>query len=245
MIADQMSPAQKSGLSGISGTTDATFLLRSCIDHHRRHKTSMYVLFMDVANAFGSLELGLIEKIISMTNIDPGIREWWIATTRGCSIHIKSGRNFSPRIPVTRGVAQGNTNSALTFNTIKNTVNLWVNHECVGYRLYGTSVPDLSYVDDEALLSDDFGDLQAMIRIHEQWSEYAALQYDVTKCAFICEEYWANRILSPRHNVLLCGQEIPQLAQDEKYRHLGLDQNFWASSWIRKPPMRGVDDLFS
>lgn len=157
----------------------------------------------------------------------------------------KSGRNFSPRIPVTRGVAQGNTNSALTFNTIKNTVNLWVNHECVGYRLYGTSVPDLSYVDDEALLSDDFGDLQAMIRIHEQWSEYAALQYDVTKCAFICEEYWANRILSPRHNVLLCGQEIPQLAQDEKYRHLGLDQNFWASSWIRKPPMRGVDDLFS
>ena len=35
-------------------------------------------------------------------------------------------------------------------------------------------------------------DLQAMIRIHEQWSEYAALLYNVTNCAFIREEYWAN-----------------------------------------------------
>ena len=64
-------------------------------------------------------------------------------------------------------------------------------------------------------------DLQAMIRIHKQWSEYAALLYNVTKCAFIREEYWANRILSLRHNVPLCGQEIPQLAQGEKYCHLG------------------------
>ena len=49
-------------------------------------------------------------------------------------------------------------------------------------------------MDEEALLSDDFFDLQAMIKIHEQWSEYASLKYDVTKCAFLCEEYWANRI---------------------------------------------------
>ena len=226
MVADQMSPAQKGGIPGVSGTTDATFLLRSCIDHHRRHKTNLYVLFMDVANAFGSLELGLIEKIISLTSTDAGTRGWWIDSTRGCSVHIKSGRNLSPRIHVTRGVAQGNTNSALTFNTIKNTVNLWVNHECVGYRLYDTSIPDLSYVDDEALLSGSIVDMQAMLRIHEQWSEYASLRYDVTKCAFICEEFWAGRILSPRHNVLLCGQEIPQLTQGETYRHLGLDQNF-------------------
>lgn len=101
-----------------------------------------------------------------------------------------------------------------------------MNDDCVGYRLYDTSVPDLSYVDDEALLSNEFFDIQAMIQIREQWSEYASLKYDVTKRAFLCEEYWANRILSPRHNVQLCGQEIPQLAQGEKYRHLGLDQNF-------------------
>ena len=42
--ADQISPTQKGGITGVSGTSDATFLLRSCIDHHRRHKTSMYVL---------------------------------------------------------------------------------------------------------------------------------------------------------------------------------------------------------
>ncbi|XP_078343059.1 uncharacterized protein LOC144628818 [Oculina patagonica] len=186
----------------------------------------MYVLFMDVANAFGSLELGLIEKIINLTNIDRAIRGWWIDSTRGCSIHIKSGRNLSPRINVTRGVAQGNTNSALTFITIKNTVNLWVNHECVGYNLYNTNVPDLSYVDDEALLSDSFFDMQAMVQIHEQWSEYASLKYDVSKCAFLCEEFSAGRIISPPHKVLLCGQEIPQLTRGDKYRHLGLDQNF-------------------
>ena len=226
MNAGQISPSQKGGMSGISGTTDATFLLRSCINHHRRHKTNMYVLFMDVANAFGSLELGLIEKIINLTSTDEGTRGWWLESTRGCSIHIKSGRNLSPRIPVTRGVAQGNTNSALTFNTIKNTVNLWVNHECVGYCLYGTSVPDLSYVDDEALLSGSFADLQAMIRIHEQWSEYASLKYDVSKCAFLCEEFIAGRILSLFHNVQLCRQEIPQLGQGDTYHHLGLDQNF-------------------
>lgn len=226
MVADQMSPAQKGGIPGVSGTTDATFLLRSCIDHHRRHKANMYVLFMDVANAFGSLELGLIKKIISLTNTDIGIQGWWIDSTQGCSVHIKSGRNLSPLIHVTRGVAQGNTNSALTFNTIKNTVNLWMNHECVGYQLYDTSIPDLSFVDDEALLSGSIVDMQAMLHIHEQWSEYASLRYDDTKCAFLCEEFWVGRILSPRHNVLLCGQEIPQLAQGEKYRHLGLDQNF-------------------
>lgn len=224
--ANQMSWAQKGGVSGVSGTTDATFLLRSCIDHHRRHKTTLYVLFMDVANAFGSLELGLIEKIINLTSTDAGIKGWWIDSTRGCSIHIKSGRNLSPRIPVSRGVAQGNTNSALTFNTVKNTVNLWVNHECVGYPLYGTSVPDLSYVDDEALLSGDFNDLQAMIRIHEKWSNYASLKYDAKKCALLCEEYGMRQIRSPPRKVLLCGQEIQQLFQGETYRHLGLDQNF-------------------
>lgn len=108
---------------------------------------------MDVANDFGSLELGLIKKIISLTSTDEGTRGWWIDSTRGFSVHIKSDRNLSPRTHITRGVAQGNTNSALTFNTVKNTVNLWVNHECVDYRLYNTFVPDLSYVDNEALLS--------------------------------------------------------------------------------------------
>lgn len=68
--------------------------------------------------------------------------------------------------------------------------------------------------------------MQAMLRIHEQWSEYASLHYDVTKCVFICEEFWGGRILSPLHNVLLCGQEIPQLTQGETYRHLRLNQNF-------------------
>lgn len=96
VIADQMSPVQNGGISGVSSTTDATFFLRSCIDDHRRHQTSMYVLIMDVANAFGSLELGLIEKIILKTSIYPGIRGWWIESTRGCSIHIKKVDVTSP-----------------------------------------------------------------------------------------------------------------------------------------------------
>lgn len=54
----------------------------------------MYVLFMDVVNVFGSLEFGLIEKIILMINIDLGIWEWWIVFIWGCFIYIKSGWNF-------------------------------------------------------------------------------------------------------------------------------------------------------
>ena len=54
--ADQWSLAQKGGLPGLNGTTDATFIMRSSIDHHRRHKTNLYVLLMDNSNAFGSLE---------------------------------------------------------------------------------------------------------------------------------------------------------------------------------------------
>lgn len=45
MVTDQMSPAQKGGISGVSGTTDATFLLRSCINHHRQPKTNLCVIY--------------------------------------------------------------------------------------------------------------------------------------------------------------------------------------------------------
>ncbi|KAK3748525.1 hypothetical protein QZH41_002839 [Actinostola sp. cb2023] len=222
----QWSPAQKGGLPGISGTTDATFIMRSCVDHHRRNQTDLYVLLLDISNAFGSLELGLIDKSIDLTCVEKHMKGWWKDSIRGCSVHLKSDGNLSKRIQMTRGVGQGNTNSALTFNIVKNTVNLWVAQECLGYMVFDTPITDLSYIDDEALIAGSINDLEHMLAIHKSWSLYASLKYDPKKCNLLAEECRDRKFSIPNPKLEIEGKPISRCLEHEEATYLGIVQNF-------------------
>ena len=66
----QMSDAQKGEIEKQLGTAECTFLLRSLIEHHRRNKTDICIVFLDASNAFGSGEPALIRQAIQLCNMN-------------------------------------------------------------------------------------------------------------------------------------------------------------------------------
>ena len=75
-------------------------------------------------------------------------------------------------ITITRGVAQRNTISPLTFAVVKETVAKWIAHECHGYSIAGIEVKGIDYMDDEVRIADTEEDIRKMATIQSEFAEW-------------------------------------------------------------------------
>ena len=76
----------------------------------------------DFRGAFTSLPLGLIVKTIDILPICLILRNMWKETALGNQVRLIVNGQASETITITRGVAQGNTISPLTFAVVKETI---------------------------------------------------------------------------------------------------------------------------
>ena len=77
----------------------------------------------------------------------------------------------SETITITRGVAQGNTISPLTFAVVKKTVAKWIERECRGYEIAGIEVKGMDYMDDEVRIADTEEEIRKMTTIQSEFAE--------------------------------------------------------------------------
>jgi hypothetical protein len=124
----------------VAGCRDANLKLTAILEDSRHKKNNLYCLFTDFKGAFTLLPLGLIIKTIDILSICPILRSMWNETALGNQVRLIINGEASETITITRGVAQVNTISPLTFAVVKETVAKWIERECRGYAIAGIEV---------------------------------------------------------------------------------------------------------
>ena len=171
----QLSWAQKGGVEHQLGTTECTFLLRSIIEHHRRNNTDLCIVFLDASYAFGSIELSILRQALNLCNMNSAYRRIWIDINTEVKVHIKSGRFISKQMDMDRGVCQGSLSSLPTYNVSTDSLPKWVEESREGYQIGTAHIPDLVYVNDNALVTMLIEAMQRLLNIVGAWAEWATI----------------------------------------------------------------------
>ena len=78
----------------------------------------------------------------------------WKETLLANQVKLIVNDEASETITITRGVAQGNTISRLTFTVVKETVAKWIERKCRGYVIAEIEVKGIDYIYDEVRVTD-------------------------------------------------------------------------------------------
>lgn len=207
---------------GVAGCRDANLKLTAVLEDSRHKHKEMFCLFTDFKGAFTSLPLGVIMKTIDILPICPTLKRMWKETASGNQVRLVINGKATEVITITRGVAQGNTISPLTFAVVKETVAKWIAKECRGYMVAEVEIKGMDYMDDEVRIAGDEATIRKMAEIQSDFATWAGMKFGIHKCA-----YWGRRFVGKKgqevilENFNLCNEAIPKLEGTEAFKYLG------------------------
>ena len=175
----------------VADCRDANLKLTAVLEDIKHSKNNPYCLFTDFKGTFTSLSLGLIVKTIDILSICLILRRMWKETALCNQVRLIVNGEASETITITRGVAQGNTISTLTFAVVKETIA--IERECRGYAIAGIELKRMDYMDDEVYIIDTEEKTCKMTTIQSEFAEWLGMLFDIHKCAYWGREFVRGR----------------------------------------------------
>ena len=204
------------------GCSEHSFLLRSLMEDARRNHKSLYSIWFDLKNAFGSIPHDLLWFSMRVPGeIIDVVRDIY----QGSSFRVLSGdNNMTDSIPQARGVKQGCPLSPLIFNiAIEGLLRGIMSCPAEGYSFgKGFEVKSLAYADDLTIVAKTDAAIRAMIARIEEFASWAGLCFNVTKCASLSTGYMSGKRIVFPSTFTLNGNTIPVMKWEDRYRHLGV-----------------------
>ncbi|GFT18415.1 retrovirus-related Pol polyprotein from type-2 retrotransposable element R2DM, partial [Nephila pilipes] len=135
-----LSSAQK-GFTPHDGVIEHNFLLAQSLELAKRNKTDIFLAFLDISNAFGSIPHEVIFKVMEREGVDAEFSTMIENIYLGSSTCVLSEEGPTEPIPILRGVKQGCPLSGILFNLAINHVLVDVQGEQEGHKI-------LAFADD-------------------------------------------------------------------------------------------------
>jgi hypothetical protein len=237
-VPGRLSMHQRGFLPYLGGVHPHVFTLVRAFEDARRYELDLSVMFVDLVNAFGSVEVDVIAKGLELLRVPSrwlalvkdlygSLRMWF--REYGRQRQLEDGHDEF--VELERGVRQGCPLSPIIFIVVINPLLLWLEladdpGRPLGYsfaRDSNLSVAHLTFADDICLLARDAGCMRTLIRRLEVFLRWARMSCNVPKCALLSvvggrvSENCAN----PLHLQL---QAVPMLAAEgdrAHYKYLG------------------------
>ena len=198
-----------------------------CIEHHhmlaevfkdakKKHK-SLAVCWLDLANAYGSVNHSLILYSLRHYHAPPQFLKLIQAFYSDLSATITSSKWHTPPIPLKRGVYQGDPLSVVIFNTVINTmVDTIMTRRDLGYSISeNMSVTLMQYADDTCLVARSPAAGQQLLLLVDKWLSWSGMKAKVPKCYSLGLKASAGKLLDP--GLSISGQRIPFASEVIKF----------------------------
>ena len=217
---------QKAFQSRIAGCEEHQLKLSSIIRDANKHQRSLTIAWLDLANAYGSVNHQLIQFALSHYHAPPEL----IALTSNLYHNqqaIITCQNWQTNpVSLQVGVFQGDPFSVAIFNTVINLLLDHIKHVCpdTGYRFSSSDrqLSTLQYADDTCYTARNPKKCQEMLNATDVWLKWAQMEPKVPKCRTL-----SLQSRHPQHNrfsnphLTLGTEEIPFLG-DETIPFLGM-----------------------
>ena len=222
--ADQWSLTQRGARRFVAGCQEGLFLVRSALESHRKRHTPLYMAFLHLKNAFGSVSIPTILKVIELGRADPLTRTLWEQTVMDNHIHVRGRGCLSARAHVRHGIAQGNTISPITNIVFADTSNKWVEKKILGAPVFGIQCPGVAFVDDTLGMTDNEAEFKKLLAIviYDKWATYANIVYNPRKSAMMAAHFANGRKVVPRVRWKLQGHSYENSTADFQYPYFGI-----------------------
>ena len=212
---------QKAFVSSMPGCFEHQVKLSSAIQEARLQQKNIAVCWLDLANAFGSVEHDLILLTLEHYHLDPAFINLVRAFYSGLSVVVKTATWVTDNIPFTIGIYQGDPMSVIIFNLV---ANLFVeliteNYSHLGYHFTGSdlALSLLQYADDSCLVSNSIENCQVLCNVAEKWLQWACMKAKVPKCRVLAIR--RGKVIDPQ--LTLNSLPIPPVG-DDPIKFLGM-----------------------
>ena len=199
-------------------TTDHIFVLRKIIDKYINNRNGrIYACFVDFQKAFDSVWHDVLLLKLHNTGIQGKCFQTIRDMYRNSSVCVKTTDGYSRKIPVLKGVHQGNVLSPTLFNIFINDItNAMTGNHSPSINTNTVQIPCLLYADDIVILSQTKTGLQNKLdRLYDYCSAWGLqINRDKTKVIIFTRT-------DPKQKLFFkCGDDI--LETTDSYKYLGI-----------------------
>ena len=195
-------------------------ILRQC----KRLKRSLHMSFIDYRKAYDSVPHSWILHAMSICKIHPSIIAFFRSSFTQCSVNLfHSGNNFG-KVPIRRGLFQGDSVSPIHFIIALIPLSCLLNQSNAGYAVSSplgdeTVISHRLYMDDLKLYGSTEAELSTLLNITAQFSSDIHMEFGLNKCGII--HMIEGRRAQCSGITLPDGSVLPEV-EEGGYRYLGI-----------------------
>lgn len=203
---------QKGAISGVKfAVMEQILKVKEIIKHANNTKSSLCLAFLDVSNAFGSVDRPRLYEILEKYGIPQNIIEYIKKYYENFKYYAITSDWKSPLLQVKTGLVQGCPLSPILFVTVLNYVLVHLNNLFLkdhGYVINGTPVLFTAYMDDVCIITKNTESMELVYSRLKYYYECIGLTLNASKSA----------IMNINCNYNIPIDNIPQVSN---YKYLG------------------------
>lgn len=207
---DFYQPLEQAGFRTGFGTNDHLQAVRALIEKSIEYNRPLALVFVDFHKAFDTVEPSAILKTLQECRVDYRYTKLIYNIYKNATMVVKLREN-TERIPIRRGVRQGDTMSPKLFTAVLEYAFKRLKWEEKGINIDGKRLTNLRFADDIVLTADNLGDTRAMLQELQQVCAEVGLHINISKTKFMTN-------LVPSGNILVDDKVIEMV---DKYTYLG------------------------
>lgn len=223
VLSDEQKSARPS-----EGCYEHTYLLKSLVADARRRKQKLYLAWLDIRNAFGSVPHNTIRSTLRHIGVPVDMITLIMNAYTGATSIIRTPQGTTEPIPLRAGVKQGCPMSPILFNICIELILRMVKAKAAKLKsgvckYHDATISCLAYADDLVIIARSSTALQKLLYEASDGATILGLSFRPDKCASLSLVTDGRRTV--RTEVIdfyIQGERFPALVNEESYRYLGV-----------------------
>ncbi|QKF94516.1 reverse transcriptase [Fadolivirus algeromassiliense] len=179
---------QKGGVSGQKfAIFEQYYKVKSILKHANQNKKSCAVLFLDISNAFGNIDLQNLYSVLKLYNVDQNFTNYVREFYSKFEYYIDTANIKTDTFKWKNGLVQGDSMSPLLFIIALNYVLTHVDNQYKSTHGYAiddkTSILLTAFVDDICIICKDLASLEIVYKRLKELLTMLGLPINKSKCA--------------------------------------------------------------
>lgn len=168
---------------------EQVFKIKNIIKDANKNQKTCTILFLDITNAFGSVNLNNLYKILDFYKVDPSFIQYLSLFYHNLQYYVKVNNNSIGPFDWSEGLVQGCSLSPFLFTVVMNYILSYLNN--THWFIHGYSINELinilftAYVDDCTIICKNTESAQIIFDEFDRLCKMMGLVISMPKCAMI------------------------------------------------------------